>query len=82
MNRIEHKRGKIVVITGASAGIGRAAVRRFAAEGYDVGLIARGHDGLAAAAAEVEDAGQRALDLTLRRGRCGRESKTPPNRSK
>lgn len=44
---------KVVVVTGASAGIGRAAVRRFAAEGYDVGLIARGEDGLNAAAAEV-----------------------------
>lgn len=51
---------KVAVITGASAGIGRAAVRRFAAEGYDIGLIARGHDGLQAAAAEVEQCGRRA----------------------
>jgi NAD(P)-dependent dehydrogenase (short-subunit alcohol dehydrogenase family) len=59
--RIANKR--VVVITGASAGIGRAAVRRFAAEGYDVGLIARGLDGLEAAAAEVEQCGRRALLL-------------------
>jgi short-subunit dehydrogenase len=52
-----------VVITGASAGIGRAAVRRFAAAGYQVGLIARGRDGLEAAAAEVEQCGVRALML-------------------
>jgi NAD(P)-dependent dehydrogenase (short-subunit alcohol dehydrogenase family) len=52
-----------VVITGASAGIGRAAVRRFAAEGYDVGLIARGRDGLEAAAAEVRECGVQPLML-------------------
>jgi NAD(P)-dependent dehydrogenase (short-subunit alcohol dehydrogenase family) len=63
MRRIERRQRKVVVITGASAGIGRATVRRFASEGYDVGLIARGRDGLAAAAAEVEYAGQRALVL-------------------
>ncbi len=45
------------VVTGASAGIGRAAVRRFAREGYDVGLIARGLDGLEAAAEEVRQCG-------------------------
>ena len=52
---------RTVVITGASAGIGRAAVRRFACEGYNVGLIARGRDGLEAAAAEVRNSGRRAL---------------------
>ena len=54
---------KTVVITGASAGVGRAAVRRFAAGGYDVGLIARGHGGLDAAEADVKRRGQRALVL-------------------
>ena len=54
-------RARTVVITGASAGIGRAAVRQFAAEGYDVGLIARGRDGLRAAAAEVREIGTRPL---------------------
>ena len=44
----------IVVVTGASAGLGRATVREFARKGWDVGLIARGEAGLEAAAAEVE----------------------------
>jgi NAD(P)-dependent dehydrogenase (short-subunit alcohol dehydrogenase family) len=55
----------VVVITGASSGVGRAAARRFAAEGADVALIARGKDGLAAARAEAEAEGVRALALPL-----------------
>ena len=54
---------KIVVITGASAGVGRAAVREFAKHGADVGLVARGVDGLEGARREVEAAGGRALVL-------------------
>jgi len=53
----------VVVITGASAGVGRAAVRAFARRGADIGLIARGEDGLAAARREVEAAGHRALAI-------------------
>jgi NAD(P)-dependent dehydrogenase (short-subunit alcohol dehydrogenase family) len=53
----------IVVVTGASAGVGRATVRAFAREGSDVALIARGSEGLAATAREVESAGGRALPL-------------------
>ena len=45
---------KIVVVTGASAGVGRATVRAFARQGADVGLLARGVDGLEAARREVE----------------------------
>ncbi len=56
---------KVVVVTGASAGVGRAAVRAFAARGYDVALIARGIDGLEGARREVEAAGRRALVLPL-----------------
>ncbi|QEC48236.1 SDR family oxidoreductase [Baekduia soli] len=52
-----------VVITGASSGIGRATVRRFAGPGVNIGLVARGRDGLEAACAEVERAGGRALVL-------------------
>jgi len=52
--------GKVVAITGASAGIGRACVREFAARGADIGLIARGRERLDAAAAEVREAGRRA----------------------
>jgi short-subunit dehydrogenase len=51
----------VVVITGASAGIGRACAQLFAERGYDVGLIARGPDGLAGAVADVEQAGSRAV---------------------
>lgn len=55
----------VVVITGASAGIGRATARAFAQDGWDVALIARGREGLEAAAAEVRAAGRRALALPL-----------------
>ena len=55
----------MVVVTGASAGIGRACVRAFAALGDSVALLARGGTGLAEAAAEVRGAGGRALDRYL-----------------
>jgi NAD(P)-dependent dehydrogenase (short-subunit alcohol dehydrogenase family) len=50
-----------VAITGASAGIGRAAARLFAERGDRVGLIARGRAGLEGAARDVEQAGGSAL---------------------
>ncbi|NJD28564.1 MAG: SDR family NAD(P)-dependent oxidoreductase, partial [Chloroflexi bacterium] len=56
---------RIVVITGASAGVGRAAARAFARDGWDVALIARGEAGLEGAADEVRAAGRRALALQL-----------------
>src|SRR3954466_10073354 len=52
--------GKVVAVTGASAGIGRATVRELARRGADVGLIARGEERLQAAALEVREAGRRA----------------------
>src|SRR3954468_1110311 len=52
--------GKVVAVTGASAGIGRATVRELARRGADVGLIARGEERLQAAAREVREAGRRA----------------------
>jgi NAD(P)-dependent dehydrogenase (short-subunit alcohol dehydrogenase family) len=52
---------QVVVITGASAGVGRATARAYAARGASVGLIARGCDGLEAACREVEDLGGRAV---------------------
>ena len=52
---------RVVVITGASAGVGRAAARLFGALGDAVGLVARGRDGLEAAKLEVEAAGGTAV---------------------
>jgi NAD(P)-dependent dehydrogenase (short-subunit alcohol dehydrogenase family) len=54
---------KVVVITGASAGVGRAAARAFAQRGAHVGLLARGRDGLEGARRDVEALGGRALAL-------------------
>lgn len=54
-----------MAITGASAGVGRATVRRFAKSGANIALMARGRDGLDAAREEVERAGGRALVLPL-----------------
>lgn len=54
-------RKRVVVVTGASAGLGRAIVREFATKGDDVALIARGIEGLEGAKREVEEAGGRAL---------------------
>lgn len=56
-------RRPVVVVTGASAGIGRATVRRFARDEARIALIARGRDGLEAAAHEVEQLGGQALVL-------------------
>jgi NAD(P)-dependent dehydrogenase (short-subunit alcohol dehydrogenase family) len=56
---------KVVVVTGASAGVGRAVVRAFATQGANVALIARGRDGLEGARREVESAGGRGLVLPL-----------------
>jgi short-subunit dehydrogenase len=54
---------KVVVVTGASAGVGRAVAHAFARRGATVGLIARGRSGLEAAAEEVRALGGTALVL-------------------
>lgn len=51
----------VAVVTGASAGVGRATARAFAERGFDVALLARGQAGLDAAAEEIERTGTRAL---------------------
>ncbi|MFN3944234.1 MAG: SDR family oxidoreductase [Allosphingosinicella sp.] len=56
-------RREIVVVTGGSAGIGRATVREFAAHGCDVAVIARGRERIDAACREVEAEGGRALGI-------------------
>jgi NAD(P)-dependent dehydrogenase (short-subunit alcohol dehydrogenase family) len=52
---------EVVVITGASAGVGRAAAREFARHGTRIGLLARGTEALNAARREVEALGSEAL---------------------
>jgi len=54
---------RIAVVTGGSAGVGRATVREFAGAGYDVAVLARGKAGLDGAAADVENAGGRCLPI-------------------
>ena len=56
---------EVVVVTGASAGVGRATVRAFASRGANIGLIARGVDGLEAARKEVVQLGGKAIALPL-----------------
>lgn len=58
---MEEHRSDVVVITGASAGIGRAVAREFGRRHARVGLLARGVDGLEAARGEIEDLGGQAL---------------------
>jgi NAD(P)-dependent dehydrogenase (short-subunit alcohol dehydrogenase family) len=52
---------RVVVVTGASAGVGRATAIEFAKTGARVALIARGRAGLVGAAHEVEQAGGQPL---------------------
>ena len=58
-------RSKVAVVTGGSAGIGRAVVRELADRGYDVAVLARGRAGVDAAVAEVRSRGRGALGLTV-----------------
>jgi NAD(P)-dependent dehydrogenase (short-subunit alcohol dehydrogenase family) len=53
--------GRIAVVTGGSAGVGREVVRQLAGRGWDVAVLARGEAGAQAAAAEVRQLGRRSL---------------------
>jgi NAD(P)-dependent dehydrogenase (short-subunit alcohol dehydrogenase family) len=57
--------GKVVVVTGAAAGIGRAIARRFGRDGAKVALLSRNRAGLEGAARDVESEGGEALVLTV-----------------
>ncbi|MFC4542539.1 SDR family oxidoreductase [Halosolutus amylolyticus] len=54
---------EVVVVTGASAGVGRATARAFADRGAKIGLLARGEEGLEAGKADVEAAGGEAVTV-------------------
>ncbi|MFF0659010.1 SDR family oxidoreductase [Micromonospora tulbaghiae] len=56
---------QVAVVTGASAGVGRATVRLLARRGIAIALLARGRAGLDAAAEEVRAAGSRALPIEV-----------------
>jgi NAD(P)-dependent dehydrogenase (short-subunit alcohol dehydrogenase family) len=59
----QSRKPQVVVITGASAGVGRAAAHAFARRGAHIGLLARSRAGLEAAKREVEELGGKGLVL-------------------
>jgi len=59
--RVGRGSGEVVVITGASAGVGRATARAFARRGARIGLIARDSDALSAACDDVHALGGKAV---------------------
>jgi NADP-dependent 3-hydroxy acid dehydrogenase YdfG len=59
----QHGRGDVAVITGASAGVGRAVARELGRRGARIGLLARGIDGLEAAKREIEELGGEAIAI-------------------
>jgi NAD(P)-dependent dehydrogenase (short-subunit alcohol dehydrogenase family) len=63
MKSLKSLHGKVVVITGASAGLGRAIAQAYARQGAKLGLIARGVDGLEGAKREVEQLGGTAIAI-------------------
>ncbi|MFN2589402.1 MAG: SDR family oxidoreductase [Actinomycetota bacterium] len=56
---------EVVVITGATSGVGRATAARFARDGARVAVLARGRDGLDGAVKEVESLGGRAVAIPV-----------------
>ena len=62
-SRRDQAEAPVAVVTGASAGVGRATALAFARRGWRVGLLARGRERLESAAREIERAGGQALAL-------------------
>ena len=62
---MDSMRGKIVVVTGASTGIGQAVAEAFAREGATVVLAARSEGRLVRIAADIEHAGGRAVPMAV-----------------
>jgi len=54
---------KVAVVTGGTAGVGRATVREFARHGYDVAVLARGQAGLGGTVDDVRSAGGQAIGI-------------------
>lgn len=65
MSRSGDRSRPVAVVTGASAGVGRATATEFGRRGYDVALLARGREGLEGARSDVEAAGGRALVIPV-----------------
>ncbi len=63
--RVEPRRGSVVVVTGASAGLGRAIAEAFADDGADVAVLARDSDRLREVRNEIEAHGCRSIDVTV-----------------
>ena len=68
----------VIVVTGASAGLGRSIVCRFARDGSTIGLIARGRERLEQTLVEVESLGGRGLVLPLDLADAARTRCTTP----
>ncbi|MBG6055211.1 NAD(P)-dependent dehydrogenase (short-subunit alcohol dehydrogenase family) [Salinibacterium sp. CAN_S4] len=64
METLRDDRG-VAVVTGGSAGLGRAIVRELAGAGWDVAILARGEDGLAGAVADARKLGARAMSVSV-----------------
>lgn len=62
---MDRKLGQVVVITGGTAGVGRATARRFADEGYDVAVLARGEERLEDTVVDLEERGACALGIPV-----------------
>lgn len=62
---MDERNPPVVVICGATAGVGRATAQRFAASGYRVGLLARGEQALAATQEELKQLGATSLAISV-----------------